>query len=151
MNGEYIEPPVKIKGKENVRKKKVQRKSKKPVQKAGKQSQEKPRINSRNKGANGEREFANLLTKEGFQAERGQQHSGGKDSPDVKCEGLTGVHFEVKRVQSGNLYKWLAQAIRDAKDNIPIVAHRRNNADWVAVLPMTELLKLLATREGTLL
>src|ERR1700678_209079 len=89
LDGSYVEPQ------------KVQRKSKKPVQDVRKQPKKEPRINSRNKGAGGEREFAKVLTDAGFKAERGQQHSGGKDSPDVRCEGLTNVHFEVKRVQSG--------------------------------------------------
>jgi len=110
----------------------------------------KKRINSRAKGCAGEREFAAALKDVGIEARRGQQFSGGKDSPDVVCD-LTGVHFEVKRVQAGNLYNWLAQAKRDGVGKIPVVAHRRNQKDWVAILPMSELLALLILREGHLL
>ena len=56
------------------------------------------KINGRQKGAQGEREFATVLKDLGIEARRGQQFSGGKDSPDVVAD-LTGVHFEVKRVQ----------------------------------------------------
>lgn len=106
------------------------------------------RINSRAKGACGEREFAAVLNKHGLDARRGQQFSGGKDSPDVRCEGLTGVHFEVKRVEAGNLYNWMEQARRDAQDNLAVVAHRRSRKEWVAILSMDDLIDLLILREG---
>lgn len=109
-------------------------------------------INSRQKGAQGEREFAALLKAAGLEARRGQQFSGSTDSPDVVCSGLTRVHFEVKRVQAGTPYDWLAQAMRDAGlESIPVVAHRKNNKDWIAILPMDKLLELLILREGFLL
>lgn len=111
----------------------------------------KKRINSRQKGACGEREFAAVLKARGLEARRGQQFSGSKDSPDVVCSGLSKVHFEVKRVQAGNPYLWLAQATRDAGENMPIVAHRKNNKKWVAVLDMDDLLNLLILREGLFL
>ena len=114
-------------------------------------SKVKKRINSRTKGAVGEREFADLLKSMGLEARRGQQFSGGKDSPDV-VHNLTGVHFEVKRVQAGNPYNWLDQACRDCgKGAIPIVAHRKNNRQWMAILPMEAMLGLLILREGTIL
>lgn len=112
-------------------------------------------INSRTKGKTGELEFAAVLKAKKLDGRRGQQFSGGKDSPDVVCSSLTGVHFEVKRVQAGNPYKWLAQAIKDCQyevglQNIPVVAHRKNRHDWIAIVPMDVLLDLLITREGTL-
>lgn len=104
-------------------------------------------VNSCQKGKNGEREFAAKLREWGFStARRGQQHAGGKDSPDVRCEDLPDIHFEVKRVQAGNPYLWLTQAKRDANDKIPVVAHRRNRQDWIAVLSMDDLLNLLQLR-----
>lgn len=109
------------------------------------------KINSRAKGANGEREFAAVLKARGLEARRGQQFSGGAGSPDV-VHNLTEVHFEVKRVQAGNPYLWLEQACRDcAKGAIPIVAHRKNHKEWMAILPMEALLDLLILREGTFL
>lgn len=101
------------------------------------------RINSRAKGVAGEVELAHFLKFHGFEAKRGQQHAGGVDSPDVVCPDLPWVHFEVKLVQAGNLYNWLEQAKRDAGvDKIPVVAHRRNRENWVAILPLSILLEL---------
>jgi Holliday junction resolvase len=107
-------------------------------------------INSRQKGARGEREFAENLRSLGFDARRGQQFSGSPDSPDV-ITNIPGVHFEVKRVERGSLYAWLAQAQKDAgAGQIPVVAHRRNNGGWIAILPMGHLLELLRGRAADL-
>lgn len=103
--------------------------------------------NSRAKGCRGERELAEFIRAAGFEARRGQQYSGLSDSPDVVTS-IPGVHFECKRVEAGNLYKWLAQAKRDAKGKLPIVAHKRNREEWVAILPLDELLKFLDCTRG---
>ena len=100
-------------------------------------------INSRAKGAAAEREFASYLKARGHDARRGQQFSGGTDSPDVVCPTLPGIHFEVKRVEKGNLYLWLDQAMRDAGSKVPVVVHRKNKREWVAILSLDELLNLL--------
>ncbi len=72
-------------------------------------------INSRAKGARGERQWRDQLRAEGYTAKRGQQFVGGQDSPDVICEELKGkLHFEVKCVQNLNLDKACEQAERDA-------------------------------------
>jgi len=103
-------------------------------------------INSRAKGARGEREFAEYLRHHGWAARRGQQFSGSPDSPDVVTD-VPGIHFEVKRVEKGSLYAWLAQASRDAApDRAPVIAHRRNHGDWIAILPMGYLMELLRGR-----
>lgn len=99
-------------------------------------------VNSRAKGKRGELELAAFLREHGIEARRGQQFSGGTDSPDV-VTALTSVHFECKRVESGSLYGWLAQARRDCGGKTPVVAHRKNNEDWVAILPLANLLALL--------
>lgn len=101
--------------------------------------------NSRAKGARAEVEFAHFLETYGIEAKRGQQHAGGTDSPDVKTNMGT-VHFEVKRTERTDLYGWLDQAIKDSGngEKVPVVAHRKNGKDWLAVLPMHGLLTLLA-------
>lgn len=102
------------------------------------------KINSRNKGAAGEREFANVLCGHGLDANRGQQHAGGADSPDVVCEPLDDIHFEVKRVEAGSIYKWLQQAKNDAGDaKMPVVAHRRSREDWVVILSLEDFINIL--------
>jgi Holliday junction resolvase len=101
-------------------------------------------MNSRDKGKRGELELAAFLREHGFdEARRGQQFHGGGDSPDVV--GVPGWHFECKRIEAGNLYNWLDQAKRDCSpDRLPVVAHRRNGRDWVAILPLTAFMTLIA-------
>lgn len=100
------------------------------------------KINSRNKGAAGERELAEVLRTYGVSARRGQQFAGGPGSPDVVTS-LNGVHLECKRVEAGNPYVWLAQAQRDAGDNIPVVAHRRNKKQWIVILNLDDFLNFI--------
>ena len=89
-------------------------------------------MNSKQKGARGEREFASFCRKQGYDCRRGQQYNG-LEGDDVV--GLPGVHVEVKRTERLSLYDALAQAKRDAKPGeIPIVAHRKNHSDWVIIM-----------------
>ncbi len=95
--------------------------------------------NSRQKGARGEREWAAYLRDLGFgDARRGQQFSGSPDSPDV-AGGIPCTHPEVKRVERLNLHDAMQQAVRDAGDAIPYVAHRRNRCDWLVTLRADDL------------
>ena len=99
-------------------------------------------MNSRQKGKVGEREFASLLRENGFDARRGQQFSGGADSPDVVSDALAWLHVEVKRVQNLNLTDACVQAEGDQarpgrtgpKKLAWIVAHRRNHAPWLITM-----------------
>jgi hypothetical protein len=100
-------------------------------------------MNSRNKGKRGELEAAHFLTDQGFPARRGQQFSGGKDSPDVVCESLPGLHFEIKRTEKGNPYDWVSQAQRDCGYKMPVVLHRRNDHKWLAILPAEDFLRII--------
>ena len=100
-------------------------------------------MNSRNKGKRGELEAAHMLTDRGFPARRGQQFSGGTESPDIICPSLPTVHFEVKRTEAGNPYNWIAQAKRDAAGKMPVVLHRRNDCEWLAILPAETFLNIL--------
>ena len=103
-------------------------------------------INSKQKGAAGEREWTNQLREEGFTARRGQQFAGGPDSPDVICEELKNLHMEVKRVQNLNLDKACAQAEKDSRGKQWIVAHRKNNKKWKVTMSSDLFFKLL--RDG---
>ena len=99
------------------------------------------KINSREKGKAGEREFAALCRKHGFKnARRGQQYNG-LDGQDVV--GLDGIHIEVKRVERLNIEQALQQAERDKKEGeIPIVAHRRNREEWKVTMRAEDWFKL---------
>lgn len=96
------------------------------------------------KGKKGELELAKFLREHGYpSARRGQQHAGGGDSPDVVCDELPGLHLECKRTERFRLYEAMAQAQRDAPARrVPIVAHRMNRREWVAVVPLADFLLL---------
>jgi len=96
--------------------------------------------NSNQKGKRGEREAAKAVSAVlGCSARRGQQFCGGGDSPDIVVD-LPGVHFEVKRTERLCLYKAMKQASDDASvDSIPVVLHRRNKKDWLAIVPLEDL------------
>lgn len=107
----------------------------------------KSKINSRSKGANGERELAGVLSEFGFAARRGQQRSG-VDSADV-IDGPPGWHIEVKRVERLNLWQAFAQAQRDAPNGeTPLVAARRNHGPWLAIVDLRVLLGMIAGRSA---
>ena len=96
---------------------------------------------SRNKGKTGERELAAKLRELGFEARRGQQFCGANGDADVV--GLPGIHIEVKRTERLHMYDALAQSRRDAREGeIPIVATRKNNCEWVAILSFEDLITL---------
>ena len=69
------------------------------------------KINSRDKGAAGERELANTLKEYGYKTSRGQQYCGDTGAADVV--GLPQIHIECKRVERLNIY----DAIEQAKSN----------------------------------
>jgi len=103
-------------------------------------------INGRQKGARGERELALFLTDAGFPAKRGVQFSQGKHGltgADVLCESLGFLHVECKRVEAGNPYNWIYQAIRDAKEKIATVFHKRNNHEWIVILRAEDFLNII--------
>jgi hypothetical protein len=104
-------------------------------------------MNSRAKGARGEREAAKAIKanlKNCTEAARGCQFSGSKDSPDVKTSGLTGIHFEVKRVEKESIHTWMDQAVRDAGSNTPVVLHRRNGQTWILSVRLEDADELAA-------
>lgn len=107
-------------------------------------------MNSNQKGKRGERDAAKFLREHGFEARRGQQFSGGGDSPDV-VHSIPGVHIEVKRTERFRLYAALEQAIEDAgPDDTPVVMHRQNGKPWVVVLDAEEFFSLLKFEQDVL-
>jgi Holliday junction resolvase len=101
-------------------------------------------INSCRKGKRGEREWAAELAAHGYAARRGQQFSGSPDSPDVVCDALPRIHFEVKRVQSLNIEKAIDRAVIDAGANkTPVVAHRKNGRGWLVTMEASDWFKML--------
>ena len=103
----------------------------------------KKRKNSRDKGARGERELAAELQRLfGVDARRGVQYHGGADSPDVVSD-FGGIHFEVKRAERISLYPAMKQAINDAGGKIPVVCHRQNREEWLVIVRLADLPRLI--------
>jgi len=98
-------------------------------------------MNSRNKGAAGERELAKKLREYGFECRRGQQFSGANGDADVV--GLPHIHIECKRVEKLNIDTAMLQAIRDRKaDEFPAVFHRKNNCEWLVTMKLSDWIEL---------
>lgn len=98
-------------------------------------------INSRAKGAAGERELSRILKKYGYHTRRGQQYCGSNGDADVI--GLPGIHIECKRVEKLNLTKAMEQAKADAKEGeIPAVFHRKNHEGWKVTLSLEDFITL---------
>ena len=105
---------------------------------------------SRNKGKVGERELVHFLRDRNHPANRGQQFDGSSGDEDV-THSLNGIHLECKRVEQGSLYDWLKQATEDARPGkMPVVAHRKNNQEWVAIMRFEDFLKLVHDPIATL-
>ena len=91
-------------------------------------------MNSREKGKRGERQWRDELRANGYDARRGQQFCGSPESPDVVCDGLPWIHFEVKAVEKLNVQDAMDQARRDSAGKVPVVAHKRNFREWLVTM-----------------
>lgn len=104
----------------------------------------KKRKNSREKGANGERELANILKEYGYKTHRGVQYCGDTGAADVV--GLPLIHIECKRVERLKLYDAIEQAKSNAEAkempfgdyNLPAVFHRKNKHEWLVTMPLKD-------------
>jgi hypothetical protein len=99
-------------------------------------------VNSRAKGIRGELELAHWLQARGVTAMRGQQRSGGADSPDI-FHALPGIHIECKRTERLDLWASLAQAAEDCRERVPTLWFRRNRWQWYVALPADDFLRLV--------
>lgn len=98
-------------------------------------------MNSRQKGARGERELANYLKSKGYDSRRGVQYCGTNGDADVI--GLPFIHVEAKRTERLNLSGAVKQSVNDAKDNeLPTVMHRKNREGWLVTMRLEDWLKL---------
>jgi len=102
-------------------------------------------MNSNQKGKVGERDLSLFLADHGHPARRSQQYCGhtGGESADIRCDSLSFLHIECKRVERLSLYEALAQALRDCGNKIATVWHRKNHEEWVVILRAEDFLHLL--------
>lgn len=97
---------------------------------------------SQRKGAEGERELAQILTDYGHDVQRGGSQTYGT-VPDLT--GLKGIHIEVKRCEQLNLHAAVRQSEGDAerfRDGLPAVFHRKNRTAWLVTMPLAAWMTL---------
>lgn len=96
---------------------------------------------ARNKGADAERELANLIRDTwGYDVHRGKVFYGESD-----MVGLSGIHPEVKRQERLNLYEAMKQAISESEkrgDGLPTVFHRRDREGWLVTMRLEDWIDL---------
>ena len=101
----------------------------------------------RTKGAVGEREVVLAMRPMWPRAERTSRGLSQAGKGDI-ANGPEGCHIEVKRQERLNVPKAFDQVTADAgPHDIPILIHRPSRHEWMATLPLDELLPLLALRE----
>lgn len=106
-------------------------------------------VNSKQKGARFERLLAALFRDYGYEARRTAQYCGNTgDASDVI--GLPGIHIEAKHQETMRLYDWMDQAKRDSAKNgrIPVVFHKKNNADILVTMGFDDWMKLYTEWEA---
>ena len=96
---------------------------------------------ARNKGANAERELANLLRDNwGYPTRRGKVFNGESD-----VVGLNGIHIECKRQERLNIWEAMKQAQEEAKkrqDGLPTVFHRKDGTEWLVTMRLSDWIDL---------
>lgn len=101
-------------------------------------------INGKQKGNRGERALRDVFRQHGYTARRTQQYCGNTgDASDVTVGQMPNIHWECKNTEAKNFLDWLSQAERDSHGKIPIVAHKRNRKDWIAILRLDDLIALM--------
>ena len=101
-------------------------------------------VNSIQKGKSYERLVAKKVRDFGFDCRRGQQFSGGEDSPDVVSEDLNWLHFECKHCKVVKIYDWIEQAISDAgSSKVPVVVFRRDRSDDMVSLRLVDFMGII--------
>ena len=99
-------------------------------------------VNGKQKGKRGELELAKKLREYGYEARRTVQYNGKAEDGKADLLGLPGVHIECKRTERLSIYDAMAQAKADSKGEIPCVFHRRNNSEWLVIMPLDSFMEL---------
>lgn len=105
-------------------------------------------MSQRRKGQQGELEMRDMIRAHGWTHCHRNFSSGAQGGGDL-AHGPEGVHIECKRTERFALRDAWRQATDDAekRGDLPVVMHRWNGGEWLAILPADELLALLRMRE----
>lgn len=125
----------------------------------GPMSQRRQKVNSREKGCRGEREFIDFVKKlMGLTREDGDRRNyqfqigGGSSNPDVQIKSLPSIHHEVKNCNEFDIPEWQRQVLKDCPpDKIPCLAikippHVRQcrTVKWWVFIPKVHLFRFAA-------
>ena len=97
-------------------------------------------VDSRRKGAEGERSLARWLQEQGIACHRGYVQF--KQSDLV---GIEGIHVECKRQEKLNIHEAMEQAKRESvkrQDGRPTVFHRRNRTEWLVTMRLEDWVEI---------
>lgn len=106
---------------------------------------------ARRKGVTGERDAAKLFEDAGWTV-RGVEGQGDhlcvrsviRENEYTNETWIDTLHVEVKRQERLRIPKWLAQAKAEAPPGVPpVLVFRQNRGEWVACLPLADLLELI--------
>ena len=104
-------------------------------------------MNSRSKGAVGERQAAAKFREYGYEVRRGQQYCGANGDADIV--GTPGIHVEVKRRERLDVYGAVDQACHDARHNeLPVVMWRKNDCEWLMTMRFEDWMELYRVWEA---
>lgn len=105
-------------------------------------------MNSRDKGARGEREIVALYQEAGYPNAHRTPMSGGMQwKGDV--QGVPGIHIEVKRQENLRIWSALEQAEKDcAMDLIPALHFRRSRSAWFVAVPLPDFIEIIQVYPG---
>jgi len=97
-------------------------------------------LGSRTKGARGELEAAEALTRIGLDCSRTAQRTGKTGMADLECDGVN-LHIEVKRTERLNPYRYMDQAIADSQRTRrkPLVVMRSSHKPWLILCRLDDL------------
>jgi hypothetical protein len=100
-------------------------------------------INSRQKGARGERELANTLKElVGWNARRTAQFCGNAGDSDVVIEELPDVFVECKLVENLSIVPTMRKAIEQCKGKLPIICHRKKQSEFLVTARLSDLVAI---------
>lgn len=96
----------------------------------------------RRKGKAGELEVARIFKASGFDCDRTPNSGGLRIVGDL--HGELPLHVEVKRQETARPWLWAEQARTDAGAGERwVVAMRRSHGEWLALMPLVDLMRLL--------